>query len=174
MPTGIYKRIKRRKLSEEVKIKIGNALRGRKPSEETKKRMSLSWTPERRKLLSESYKDGKSNSWKGDNVSYSALHTWIRNKLGRPSLCEHCKTTTAKKYEWANKSHQYKRDLSDWIRLCTSCHIKYDRIGKPKRYKKNCHRGHILKKDNTYIRKNGHRVCKICRKITRKIWIKNR
>lgn len=65
-------------------------------------------------------------SWKGDKAGKTALHDWVKHRLGIPSLCEHCKTTTAKKFEWANKSHEYKRELSDWIRLCTQCHRKYD------------------------------------------------
>lgn len=42
-------------------------------------------------------------------------------------MCEHCKSTTKKRYEWANASGDYLRNLSDWIRLCKSCHIKYDK-----------------------------------------------
>lgn len=69
-------------------------------------------------------------AWKGDNVGYDALHDWVANKLGRPQRCEHCKNTTKKRYEWANISKEYKRDLSDWIRLCKSCHNKFDETGK--------------------------------------------
>lgn len=67
-------------------------------------------------------------AWKGDNVGRTALHDWVKSRLGRPNKCEHCGTTKAKKYEWANKSHKYKRDLSDWIRLCTRCHHIYDNV----------------------------------------------
>lgn len=65
-------------------------------------------------------------AWKGNSVGVDALHDWVKKHLGKPRKCEFCKTTTAKQYEWANKSQQYKRDLSDWIRLCRSCHAKYD------------------------------------------------
>ena len=64
-----------------------------------------------------------------ENPSYGSLHDWVKQRLGRPSKCEFCKTTTAKKFEWANKSHKYKRSLEDWIRLCTKCHSNYDRKG---------------------------------------------
>lgn len=67
--------------------------------------------------------------WKGDAVSYTGLHQWVQRKLGTPSLCVHCGTTEAKRFEWANVSRQYKRDLSDWIRLCAICHKKYDNVG---------------------------------------------
>lgn len=77
--------------------------------------------------------------WKGDKVSYSALHAWIRRKLGRPTICCHCGKTETRKYymHWANISGEYKRELSDWIRLCALCHKKFDKASKDKvkRYK---------------------------------------
>lgn len=66
------------------------------------------------------------NNWKGDKASYYAVHAWVARHRGRPQKCEHCGTTEKKKYQWANKSHEYKRDLNDWIRLCVPCHKKYD------------------------------------------------
>lgn len=78
----------------------------------------------------------KNPLWKGDDVGYGGLHKWIYRKLGQPNYCAHCQTITAKRYEWANISHEYKRDLSDWIRLCTSCHKKFDnKFQKPKRWR---------------------------------------
>lgn len=41
--------------------------------------------------------------------------------------CEHCDTKTSVRYEWANISHQYKRDLDDWMELCKKCHMAYDK-----------------------------------------------
>lgn len=35
------------------------------------------------------------------------------------------------RYEWANISGEYKRDRSDWVMLCPSCHRKID-MGKEK------------------------------------------
>jgi len=66
-------------------------------------------------------------NWKGEKVGYHALHSWLYNHLGKPSKCEHCKSTTAKKFEWANISGKYERDLKDWTRLCTKCHIAFDK-----------------------------------------------
>lgn len=65
-------------------------------------------------------------TWKGENVSNVGLHQWVRRWKGAPRLCEMCGTTTAKKFEWANIDHKYRRILDDFIRLCTSCHRKYD------------------------------------------------
>lgn len=71
-------------------------------------------------------KDEESPYWKGNKVTYRSLHVWVVKKLGQPKKCKHCGTVTAKKYDWANISHLYKRELNDWIRLCRSCHIKFD------------------------------------------------
>lgn len=70
-------------------------------------------------------------NWKGDNVSYSSLHTWVRNSLGKPKKCSHCPATT--NLDWANKSGNYKRDVKDWISLCRKCHIWYDKKKKVKK-----------------------------------------
>jgi len=74
----------------------------------------------------------KSGMWKGDKVGYFALHAWIRRNLGKAKKCEHCgKESHLNKngrncIHWANKSHKYKRELTDWISLCVKCHKKYD------------------------------------------------
>ena len=67
--------------------------------------------------------------WKGDEVSYNGLHKWVNKHYGRPDTCEHCKTSglSGHKIHWANKSHEYKRDREDWLRLCVKCHIQYDK-----------------------------------------------
>ena len=73
--------------------------------------------------------DEKHPFWKGDKVSYGALHQWVVRKLGKPDTCEKCERTglTGYNIQWANKSGKYLRDLSDWIRLCAKCHYHYDR-----------------------------------------------
>ena len=68
----------------------------------------------------------KHHFWKGDNVGYVNLHTWVYRHKGRPNKCEMCGTTEKRKYHWANKSKRYKRELDDWIRLCVPCHKKKD------------------------------------------------
>jgi len=64
--------------------------------------------------------------WKGDDVGYDGLHRWVARWKGKPSRCEFCDTTTAKRFEWANIDHTYQRELDDFIRLCTSCHRIHD------------------------------------------------
>lgn len=63
--------------------------------------------------------------WKGDKVGYSGLHKWVQNQLGKAKRCEF-NLEHKGKFEWANKSHKYKRILSDWLQLCNLCHQKYD------------------------------------------------
>lgn len=63
--------------------------------------------------------------YKGDNASYISLHGWVRRHKIDPKECEHCGDKKVK-LQWANKSHEYKRQLDDWIRLCIPCHRKYD------------------------------------------------
>lgn len=98
------------KHSEEHKRKIGEKLKGKPKSEEAVRKIS----------------NENNYLWKGKNVSYTGLHQWVARKLGKPSKCKYCGTTNAKKFEWANISRKYFRNLEDWIRLCTSCHRKYD------------------------------------------------
>ena len=78
-----------------------------------------------RKILNQ---EGKNNhNWKGDKVGYFGLHDWVYKNLGQPSKCSDCGTTDLnKRFEWANISGKYKRVLSDWKRLCCSCHKKFD------------------------------------------------
>ena len=70
--------------------------------------------------------------WKGDSVSYAALHNWIRIHFTKPENCEHCKNNPRQdslgrtKLHWANRTKKYLRDRNDWICLCASCHRKYD------------------------------------------------
>lgn len=68
--------------------------------------------------------------WKGDDVSYVSLHTWVYRHRGKAVKCEFCgKQGTGKQIHWANVSREYKRDLDDWMSLCQSCHFKYDGVG---------------------------------------------
>ena len=66
-------------------------------------------------------------NWKGTKVSYRTLHNWVVKHRGKPVKCENpnCEKRSDK-YQWANKSRKYKRDLSDWIQLCIPCHRQYD------------------------------------------------
>lgn len=75
--------------------------------------------------LSKSKMGEKHPLWKGDKAGYKSIHQWVVRMLGRADECAECNSTEY--VEWANKSHKYMRDLTDWIKLCKKCHKKYDR-----------------------------------------------
>jgi hypothetical protein len=97
--------------------------------EERGRKISIAKKGKKRPDLAGKWINEKSPCWKGDSISYRGLHRWVEGKLGKPRHCAHCQREDAKVYDWANISHSYKRDLSDWVRLCRSCHINYD-LGK--------------------------------------------
>ena len=82
---------------------------------------------------------GKNNGmWKGDAIGKHAVHNWIKKVLGKPTMCEHCLADGLSRHQihWANKSGKYLRRVSDWIRLCMSCHMRYDYKKGLRKYKK--------------------------------------
>jgi hypothetical protein len=69
-------------------------------------------------------KDGR--HWK-EVVGKSGAHNWLDNTFGRPKKCEKCGTEDNKRtYDWASKDHKYQKNREDYLRLCRSCHRKYD------------------------------------------------
>lgn len=86
------------------------------------------YTPAINKKRAAALKGEKNYLWKGKKASYLSIHSWVTRWLGRPHNCESCGNTRLRhrQYHWANKSHEYRRELSDWIRLCVKCHYKYD------------------------------------------------
>ena len=92
--------------------------------------------------------------WKGDAVSYSALHHWVRRYKAKPVACQHCNASD-KPLEWANISRAYRRDLDDWIALCKKCHTAYDRAAE-------CRNGHARTPENTFVDYRGIRKCRVC------------
>lgn len=68
----------------------------------------------------------KHPNWKKSGVSYSGIHYWVSRYKGKPKVCEQCGTTKARKFEWANIDHSYRRVLDDYIRMCTRCHRRFD------------------------------------------------
>ena len=106
--------------------------------------------------------------WKGENVSQKVKHTWIRKHFGSATHCENDRNHKSKVYHWANlKDHKYTRNRLDYKMLCITCHRKMDK-------KKHCEKGHEFTTENTYIRSNGQRRCKICAAIYHKEWVKRR
>ena len=68
----------------------------------------------------------KSGMWKGNEVGYGALHSWIGRRLGKASSCILEDLTCKGVFDWANIDGEYKRDLNDFIPLCRSHHTRFD------------------------------------------------
>ena len=92
--------------------------------------LGIKYSNESREKISKNHADfsaEKNPNWKGDKVGNCAVHHWIKKLHGFPKKCELCGTTdSTKKYEWANITGKYKRDIENWKRACISCHRKFD------------------------------------------------
>jgi len=117
-----------KKHSEETKKKIREKRKLQKPtffghkhSEKSKIKISIS---RKNKYV------GKNNKkWKGEKAGYHAKHGWVNRWLGRPEKCMACEKDglIKQKIHWANISGEYKREITDWLRLCAKCHALFDR-----------------------------------------------
>jgi len=135
--------------SEESRLKMRNAHLGKKLSEETKSKMSLIHSGNKynlgktipsdvRQKMSVAHKGVKAYQWKGDNVSIEGLHHRVKVEFGIANKCENPECTyprknkrgemmaKPKRYEWANISKRYIRDVKDFVQLCPSCHRQWD------------------------------------------------
>lgn len=118
---------KGRVYSEEQRRQMSERSKGQRhsPDTEFKKGNPGHWLGKKRGNMM----DEQHPNYKGEKVSYSGLHKWVTDRLGKPRHCAYCQDDTKKgdrMYQWANISHSYKRELSDWIRLCAKCHKAYD------------------------------------------------
>ena len=83
------------------------------------------------------YKGEKAPNWKGKAAGKAAIHDWLNALYGKPRFCEGCGDESRmgdKRYDWANISGQYKRDRDDFLRLCKSCHRRFDLTPKKKEH----------------------------------------
>ena len=103
--------------------------------------------------------------FKGTRYEYQALHAWVAKQLGRPSVCENCGTLEAPRYEWANISDSYLKDISDWARLCPMCHCLID-DRKGELSKPTCGKGHDMSGYNEAYKtlKRDGKKFRYCRK----------
>ncbi len=112
---------------EEIRKKISKSLRGRKLSEETRRKMSIS----ARKRVERGIKpplhsmpSEKNPNWKGDKVGYAGLHLWIRRNKPKPTYCEICNKNPPR--DVANINGIYNRDIMNYKWLCKKCHRNFD------------------------------------------------
>ena len=93
----------------------------RSPNSEIKVGQRISKKTEFKKGLNEG---SKNINWKGDEVKYGALHSWVGRNL-KKRICLDCGSKI--NLEYSNISFKYKRDIKDWKVLCSKCHDAYDR-----------------------------------------------
>lgn len=62
-----------------------------------------------------------------EDAGYVARHEWVNKLFGKPNKCEDCGSIIEVAYHWHNLSKEYKRDRTDWIRLCVKCHFKAEK-----------------------------------------------
>lgn len=129
-----------KRLSPEHRAKIAEAKRGRPVSEEQRARLvsynhNRIFSDETRRRMSEArrgrFLGDEHPSWRGDAVSYTTLHEWVRRHKTKTGSCTECGadvgTDRSHGTEWANVSGRYLRDLDDFIELCIPCHRRRDR-----------------------------------------------
>ena len=72
----------------------------------------------------------KHHAWKGDNAGYASVHSWIVRNAGKAKSCSFNSLHESTRFQWANISGTYRRDVDDYAQLCPSCHKTYDNIVK--------------------------------------------
>jgi hypothetical protein len=98
---------------------------GKKRSEETKMKMRLKKLGKNNPMSGTHCNTAEANGmWKGSNVSYSAIHLWVKRRKSKPEYCKSCNEKLP--CDLANISGEYSRDLDDWEWLCRKCHMIND------------------------------------------------
>lgn len=68
-------------------------------------------------------------NWSGDDVQYPGIHQWLRKHFGAPQECQNDNCIgRSNNFDWAKRRDcEYQRRRENFLRLCRSCHRKYDR-----------------------------------------------
>ncbi len=71
--------------------------------------------------------------WKGDKITYSGIHEWLRRNFGKSIHCDKCLVPGKKLSDgrWSiqyalREGFEYKRRRENFQPLCQSCHRKQD------------------------------------------------
>lgn len=95
-------------------------------------------------------------NWRGENAKQRSIHEWMYKNYGQESVCEgvegmKCRGN-ATHFDWAlKKGYEYSHDRNAFLRLCRSCHRRYDMT--PEFYKRiirNTEKFRIKKGKNTF------------------------
>lgn len=118
-------------ITEKVRLAAIAYHTGRKQSaDQIARRVAKNKGKKRTEAYKEKYvRQEKNPCWKGSDVKYSSLHTWVRKHKPAAECCVLCKKKG--KLEISNISGNYFRDLEDYEYLCVSCHRKRDKNRQP-------------------------------------------
>ena len=113
------------KHSQITRERLSKALKGNKNGLGNKSNTGRKLPKDQVEKIRNSKRGERNYLWKGESVSYSGLHHWLKREYGKPKECEICEVPK-KRYTWANISGLYKRNINDYMSLCYSCHKFYD------------------------------------------------
>ena len=88
----------------------------------------------------------------GYSGHYYNVHSWLVRTYGNAQYCQMDKAHKAKRFEWANVSGDYLKDINDYMQLCPSCHRKMD-------YKEG--QRELVRKANIGLRKYGKKIAQL-------------
>jgi hypothetical protein len=108
MPRGIYKR--RQEVIDQMKDR------------------EITWGDK----ISKSKLGKKNGIWKGDNARTDTIHQWLSRNFGKANCCKNLNCAypqnKVKRWDYALiHGKKYSHNINNFIMLCRSCHIKYDR-----------------------------------------------
>ena len=106
-------------LSNEARKLISERLKGKRRSEQSKQLMSAVW--HKTHVIRHAEKNA---AWKGNDITYTGLHKWLRTNLPKSDLCQICNRVPP--YDVANVTGIYNRDFKNWKRICRRCHMQSD------------------------------------------------
>lgn len=92
-------------------------------------------------------------------LEHSNVHRQLKKKYGKADICEmpDCKSVNPVNFNWAlKKGHSYSSNREDYIKMCISCHRKYDfneDIRVKLKGKKYCENNNNAKLSNTDVMK---------------------
>lgn len=68
--------------------------------------------------------------------NYNKVHQYIRRNWQPADFCTQCGNTEPRRYEWANVTGVYSKNLEDYLPMCVPCHRSFDYSD----YQKDIHR----------------------------------
>ena len=98
---------------------------GRKHSEESKRKISISRKGKTQSGINMARKGENNGMWKGgDLTTIEGIHYRIRQQKQKPEFCEICGLVPPQ--ELSNIDHKYSLLVRDYRDLCIKCHRAYD------------------------------------------------